>query len=193
MARKVRSVYVCQACGAQAARWFGRCGGCGAWNTCVEEQPRVPDARALAAGPAGAAALLQPISAVPAIAQERLGTGAAELDRALGGGIMPGSAVLVGGDPGIGKSTLLLQMAGQVAAGGLPVAYVSAEESGGQLAQRARRLGAVTDGLLVMAETRLTAIMDEVRRVEPGVIIIDSIQTIYDPALESAPGSVRCV
>jgi DNA repair protein RadA/Sms len=192
MAKKPRSVYVCQACGAPAPRWFGRCPGCGEWNTCAEEQPR-PDDTHRARSDSVAVATLRPIGELAAETHERLRTSSAEFDRALGGGIMPGSVVLVGGDPGIGKSTLLLQMAGQVAAAGLGVAYVSAEESGAQIAQRGRRLGAVTDDLLVMAETNLTTILDEVRRAQPAVLIIDSIQTIYLPELESAPGTVTQV
>ena len=128
MAKKSRSVYVCQSCGHNAARWFGRCAACSEWNTCVEERPQEVDKRRehLAAPPR---AEFQAITAVDDQDHERLQIGIGEFDRVLGGGIMPGSVILVGGDPGIGKSTILLQMAGQLSASNLRIAYVSAEES----------------------------------------------------------------
>ena len=192
MAKKARPVYVCQSCGANAPRWFGRCSGCGEWNTCVEERPQPVDSRRPALGTAPRSTL-QPITQISGQEHERLGIGISEFDRVLGGGIMPGSAVLVGGDPGIGKSTLLLQMAGQLAVAGLKVAYISAEESSAQLRLRASRLGALCEELLVMAETNLVSIIDQLKQTEPVAVIIDSIQTIYQPELESAPGSVAQV
>jgi DNA repair protein RadA/Sms len=193
MAKKVRSVYVCQSCGTTAPRWFGRCTGCGQWNSCVEERPQVSDSRKESLGARTSSAKLQPITDISGESHERLLIGISEFDRVLGGGIMPGSAVLVGGDPGIGKSTLLLQMAGQLAAAGLNIAYISAEESSGQIRLRASRLGTLSEELLVMAETNLTAIIDQLKQTGPVVVVIDSIQTIYLPELESAPGSVSQV
>ncbi len=192
MAKKKRSTYVCQSCGHNAARWFGRCAACGEWNTCVEEQPVEADKRRehLSVAPR---AELQPITEVQSQDHQRLHIGIAEFDRVLGGGIMPGSVVLVGGDPGIGKSTLLLQMAGQLSAAGLGVAYISAEESAAQIRQRADRLGALCPELQVLAETNLTTILDQLKKASPMAVIIDSIQTIYMPELESAPGSVTQV
>jgi len=192
MAKKKRSTYVCQSCGHSAARWFGRCAACGEWNTCVEEQPVEVDKRRehIAAAPR---AELQPITEVQSQDHERLQIGISEFDRVLGGGIMPGSVILVGGDPGIGKSTLLLQMAGQLSANGLGIAYISAEESAAQIRQRADRLGALSEELEVLAETNLTTILDQLKKASPMAVVIDSIQTIYMPELESAPGSVTQV
>jgi DNA repair protein RadA/Sms len=192
MAKKSRSLYVCQSCGHSAPRWFGRCPACGEWNTCAEETPRPLDRHRQMLG-APPASRLQPITEVEGRDHERLGVGISEFDRVLGGGIMPGSAVLVGGDPGIGKSTLLLQMAGQLAALGSRVAYVSAEESAAQIRLRASRLGALSPDLLVMAETNLAAILEQLKSAEPVAAVIDSIQSIYLPELESAPGSVTQV
>ena len=192
MAKKSRSVYVCQSCGHNAARWFGRCAACSEWNTCVEERPQEVDKRRehLAAPPR---AEFQAITAVDDQDDERLQIGIGEFDRVLGGGIMPGSVILVGGDPGIGKSTILLQMAGQLSASNLRIAYVSAEESAAQIRLRAGRLGALCEELLVLAETNLSKIIDQLKAADPVAIVIDSIQTIYMPELESAPGSVTQV
>ncbi|MCC7262742.1 MAG: DNA repair protein RadA [Candidatus Latescibacteria bacterium] len=191
MAKKVRSHYTCQSCGHQAPRWFGRCPACEEWNTCAEELPppedhRRPERRAPAAA-------MQPITEVSLEEAERLLTGLGELDRVLGGGIMPGSVVLVGGDPGIGKSTLLLQMAGQLAGRHQRTVYLSAEESGAQIRLRAGRIGSLSPELLVFSETNLASILEALERAEAMAVIIDSIQTIYYPQLESAPGSVAQV
>ena len=192
MAKKSRSVYVCQSCGQNAARWFGRCAACSEWNTCVEERPQEVDKRRehLAAPPR---AEFQAITEVDDQDHERLQIGIGEFDRVLGGGIMPGSVILVGGDPGIGKSTILLQMAGQLSASNLRIAYISAEESAAQIRLRAGRLGALCEELLVLAETNLSTIIDQLKAADPVAIVIDSIQTIYMPELESAPGSVTQV
>ena len=192
MAKKPRSQYVCQNCGNASSRWFGRCTACGEWNTCVEEMPQVVDARRTTT-PHAAPARLQPITEVAGQDQERLGTGISEFDRVLGDGIMSGSVVLVGGDPGIGKSTLLLQMAGQLAMEGLQIIYVSAEESSAQIHLRASRIGALCEELLVLGETSLAAILDQLRQSGPAAVVVDSIQTIYMAELESAPGSVTQV
>jgi DNA repair protein RadA/Sms len=192
MAKKARSQFVCQSCAHNAARWFGRCPGCDEWNTCVEERPMPVDARReglVSTNKAG----LQPITAVTGEEGDRIQVGIAEFDRVLGGGIMPGSAILVGGDPGIGKSTVLLQMAGQLAASGLPIAYVSAEESGAQIRLRAGRIGAISENLLVLSETNLRAILDQLQQSNLAAVIVDSIQTIYHSDFDSAPGSVTQV
>lgn len=192
MAKKKRSTYVCQSCGHSAVRWFGRCAGCGEWNSCVEEVPVQEDRRREHVA-AAVRAELQPITEVQSQDHERLRVDISEFDRVLGGGIMPGSVVLVGGDPGIGKSTLLLQMAGQLSSAGLDIAYISAEESAAQIRQRADRLGALCDELKVLAETNLSSILEQLKRANPMAVVIDSIQTIYMPELESAPGSVTQV
>ena len=192
MAKK-RSSFVCQSCGHSAARWFGRCSGCGEWNTCVEERPQEVDKRREHIAVTAPRSELQPITEVDDQDHERLQVGISEFDRVLGGGIMPGSVVLVGGDPGIGKSTILLQMVGQLAASNFRIAYISAEESAAQIRLRAGRLGALSEDLQVMAETNLNAILDQLKAADPVAIVIDSIQTIYMPELESAPGSVTQV
>jgi len=192
VAKKARSRYVCQGCGHTAAQWFGRCPGCGEWNTCAEEPVASGDPRR---GPreTGSVSRPVPITEVAGGDARRLATGMGELDRVLGGGIMPGSVVLVGGDPGIGKSTLLLQMAGLLAAAEAATLYVSAEESGPQIRLRAERLGAMSPSLLVLCETDLEAILDQLRREPPAAVVVDSVQTIYSRQLESAPGSVTQV
>ena len=192
MAKK-RSSFVCQSCGHSAARWFGRCSGCGEWNTCVEERPQEVDKRREHIAVTAPRSELQPITEVDDQDHERLQVGIGEFARVLGGGIMPGSVVLVGGDPGIGKSTILLQMVGQLAASNFRIAYISAEESAAQIRLRAGRLGALSEDLQVMAETNLNAILDQLKAADPVAIVIDSIQTIYMPELESAPGSVTQV
>ena len=192
MAKKSRLTYVCQSCGQSAARWFGRCSGCGEWNTCVEEHSQEPDKRREHLAVLSHSEL-RSITEVDDQDHERLQIGISEFDRVLGGGIMPGSVVLVGGDPGIGKSTILLQMAGQLAAANFRIAYISAEESAAQIRLRAGRLGALCEDLQVMAETNLAAILEQLKSAEPVAVVIDSIQTIYMPELESAPGSVTQV
>ena len=193
MAKNRRSNYKCQSCGHSASRWFGRCSGCDEWNTCVEEIHVEKDSRRSHLVPNSSRSQLDPITDVKTHDYARFDIGISEFDNVLGGGIMPGSVVLVGGDPGIGKSTLLLQMAGQLAVEGLKVAYISAEESAAQIYQRAERLGALCENLRVMSETNLTLIMDQITRDSPASVVIDSVQTVYMPNLESAPGSVTQV
>lgn len=184
-----RAHFRCQACGHETLKWLGRCPSCGEWNTLVEvaeeARPRAPRA-APAAEPVSVAELTE-------AADPRLTTGMAELDRVLGGGIVPGSVVLVGGDPGIGKSTLLLQMADRVARAHGPVLYVSAEESVSQTKLRAGRVGAAAPALLLLAESDLEAIVQTAGRVRPAVLVVDSIQTIARADLPSSPGSVTQV
>ena len=177
---KSRSQYVCQSCGASAPRWFGKCAECGEWNTCVEEIVAPVDQRKSRPG------LLSPsepvsITEVNAEREERQLSRIAEFDRALGGGIVPGSVVLLGGDPGIGKSTLLLQVLAQLADYSVKVLYVSGEESARQVRMRAGRIGAMMEGLLVLPETNLDHIEQQIQKRTPLAVVIDSIQAVYRP------------
>jgi len=185
---KARTVFVCQSCGAQSARWLGRCPDCQEWNTLVEERLDV-EAKGARRGGIGTARRPEPITALTPANEERRSSGIGELDRVLGGGIVPGSVVLIGGDPGIGKSTLVLQALAQLAGSG-PVLYVSGEESPQQIKMRADRLGVAAAQLLVLAETSVEAVLDHTRTVQPVVLAIDSIQTVFTEHLPSAPGSI---
>lgn len=188
---RTRAVFVCQECGQESVRWQGRCPECQAWNTLVERtvsvRPTPAMGRAQRDGPTPAPVRL---SAVAAEAYPRLPAGIGEVDRVLGGGIVPGALVLIGGDPGIGKSTLLLQVAGRVATGSRRVLYISGEESGHQLKLRATRLGIRGDQLFLLTETNLADALDHADRLQPDLVIVDSIQTVYAPELPNAPGSV---
>jgi DNA repair protein RadA/Sms len=206
---RTTSHYVCQACGARTRQFFGRCAGCGGWNTLVEQQEAAVDSRrrrpVAAAAEAGRPRRSEPIQAVGERPLQRLASGYVELDRVLGGGLVPGSLVLLGGDPGIGKSTLLLQSARAMAAR-VPVLYVSAEESAQQVKLRWRRLaerdgdetaepgeGDGGPGLRLLAETDLELVLQELECLRPAVAVIDSIQALHDAELGSAPGSVSQV
>ena len=191
------SVYRCQACGFQAGKWYGRCPDCGEFNTIVEEWTGAARGSASGRQPLpihGATPLVAPVrlAAVSAAGAARVHSGVAELDRVLGGGVVPGSLVLIGGDPGIGKSTLLLQASAALAAAGR-VLYVSGEESTAQVKLRADRLGLAAPDLFILAETQLEAIEAHVTATEPRALVVDSIQTVYLGDLESAPGSVSQV
>ena len=190
---KQKTVFACQECGAQSSKWMGRCAECGAWNSILEERP-VPEAviagavekrysLAVAAGPQ----LYADISIVNA---QRLTTGIGEFDRVLGGGVVPGSLVLIGGEPGIGKSTLLLQAAAHFAREYGPVLYSSGEESEHQIKARGERLGVERAPLYILAETCLERILEEIARLKPSFIIVDSIQTVFSLKFQSAPGSI---
>ncbi len=183
---KGKSHYVCQNCGQDAPKWLGRCPGCGSWNSFVEEIWRQP----VAAAGNGAEPVL--LDAVEVTAEDRTSSGSGELDRVLGGGIVKGSFVLVGGDPGIGKSTLLLQMAHHLGQQDV-ILYVSGEESVSQVKLRANRLGVSGGRLLVFSETNLDRISSVIEGTGPTVVIIDSIQTVYSSQIQSAPGSVSQV
>lgn len=190
MSARTRSRFVCSSCGGTTLRWAGRCPECGEWNSLVEEAlERVAGGGARAAPAAPARSLAE----VETAETERVTTGVAELDRLLGGGIVPGGLYLLGGEPGIGKSTLLLQVAGRLAAEGRKVLYLAGEESPGQIKLRAERLGVAGDDLLVAAGTALDALLATCAGTEPEIIVCDSIQSVYDPALSSAPGSVSQV
>jgi DNA repair protein RadA/Sms len=191
---KSASVYRCQACGWTAPKWYGRCPDCGAFNTLLEE-------RGVSRGETKAARAGRPetpgrpvrLTEVSAGGADRTKTGLAELDRVLGGGVVAGSLVLIGGDPGIGKSTLLLQASRALADAAGSVLYVSGEESAAQVRLRADRLGLEAPELYLLAETELETIETQVAALAPRVLVIDSIQTVYQGALESAPGSVSQV
>ena len=186
--------YVCSACGAVSSKWSGRCEACGEWNTIEEERAGGPGPLGRATKPGGKArrVALTDLSAKEA-PPPRTASGNAELDRVLGGGLVKGSALLVGGDPGIGKSTLLLQAAARFAKAGLSVIYVSGEEAAGQIRMRAARLGLENAPVLLAAETALTDIIATLEAEKPDLVIVDSIQTVWSDAVESAPGSVAQV
>lgn len=183
--RPRRTTFRCSSCGAAAPVWAGRCTGCEEWNTLVEERT-APVARSIGAPVAPA----RPIADVADQDASPMPTGVAELDRVLGGGLVPGSVTLVGGEPGIGKSTLLLQTAASMAELGRPALYLTAEESAPQVRGRAQRLGVLADHLWLAADTALPDVLAHVDAVQPAVLVVDSIQTIHDPELASAPGAV---
>ena len=170
---------------------MGHCPGCGEWNTIFEERVNSSVGRHNARASIGPGP--QPITELTSLRDERFSSGMLELDRVLGGGVVPGSVILVGGDPGIGKSTLLLQVAGRVASGQGLVLYVSGEESSSQIGSRATRLGAVEKSLFILAESEITIIEDYASQLNPRLLIIDSIQTMNNPEVSSAPGSVSQV
>lgn len=192
MKKSDRSVFTCQHCGYRAAKWMGRCPDCGAWDALVEEVQRPFGPRMKPAHQADAAEPV-PIDAVALEDEERIHTGIEEFDRVLGGGIVAGTLVLIGGDPGIGKSTLMLQVLHGLAQAGRRVLYVSGEESVRQLRLRSRRLEAVSPALLVAAEVDVDAVLEMTGRHRPEVLVIDSIQTMFNRELSSAPGSVSQV
>ncbi len=189
---KPKSVYVCQECGAQSPKWIGQCPECRAWNSLVEE--RAVEGAAGAAGHRYALPSLspgaKPYSQIATSEQPRLSTGIGEFDRVLGGGIVPGSLVLLGGEPGIGKSTLLLQTAARMAATIGPVLYSSGEESEHQIKSRGERLSIGDAPLYLLSETCLERILEEIARIKPVLVIIDSVQTVFSLKLQSAPGSI---
>ena len=194
MAKGTGTVYVCQSCGHQERKWIGKCPDCGEWNSFVEERDR----SAAKGAPARSSFKLrqvQPVAYSDIESQDdvRTSSGITEFDRVLGGGIVPGSLVLIGGDPGIGKSTLLLEVADKLSAQNMRVLYVSGEESERQIKMRGERLGLSAANLYLLSETNLEAIFDEIERAEPGAVIVDSIQTVFSSKVESAPGSVSQV
>ncbi|MBE5997202.1 MAG: DNA repair protein RadA [Lachnospiraceae bacterium] len=198
MAKSVKSVFFCQECGYESGKWMGQCPACHAWNTFVEEkiQPAAPGSK----GAAGFGAsrrisenVPKKLSEITFSEDERTGTRIGELDRVLGGGIVRGSLVLIGGDPGIGKSTLLLQMCHHLTEMGRKVLYISGEESLQQIKMRANRLGGNAGELLLLCETDLEVIQNEIAKTKPSLVVIDSIQTMYSADVNSAPGSVTQV
>jgi DNA repair protein RadA/Sms len=194
---KVKTVYACQECGAQTQKWLGRCPECQAWNSLVEETPVAATAGAGAAAASASARYSLAAAGGPRLYEEidtvvsaRLTTGIDEFDRVLGGGVVPGSLVLIGGEPGIGKSTLLLQAAAHFARTTGPVLYSSGEESEHQIKSRGQRLGVERAPLYLLAETCLERILEEIARLRPSLIVVDSIQTVFSLKFQSAPGSV---
>lgn len=196
---KQKTVFVCQECGAEYPKWTGKCSTCGQWNTMAEERRMSEPAKA--PGGAGRAAVRLrdtatgasraiPITRIDPLAETRMCTQIAEFDRILGGGIVAGSAVLIGGEPGIGKSTLLLQVAHRLSGPAKPALYVSGEESLEQMRLRASRTGALSDELLTLSETQVETIGDHVAQILPSCVVVDSIQTAYTPEISGAPGSV---
>src|SRR6266566_2676045 len=187
------TIFVCQSCGHQSRKWLGKCPDCGEWNSLVEERSRTTKK---ATGRSGFK--LRDVTAVPYSEIEsqddlRVPSGVTEFDRVLGGGIVPGTLVLIGGDPGIDKSTLLLQVADKLSSSGALVLYISGEESERQIKLRGERLGIQAQNLYLLPETNLENIFHEVERLKPAAIIVDSIQTVFSALIESAPGSVSQV
>lgn len=191
---KKGTVFFCQECGYESSKWMGQCPGCKAWNSFVEE---TVSSNIVSTGNKKTSAISSKepavLSSVSLTKEDRIQIGIEELDRVLGGGIVPGSLSLVGGDPGIGKSTLLLQVCQRLAAQGRKVLYISGEESLKQIKIRAMRIGEFTDSLLLLCETNLGIIEETIRKVSPEVVIIDSIQTMYNENVGAAPGSVSQV
>ena len=187
---RTRTVYACTECGAQAPKWQGQCPGCGAWNTLVESLAAAAPTRFESV--AGARSAITRLASVEARATQRIPTGLEEFDRVLGGGLVPGGVILLGGDPGIGKSTLLLQ-AGAALGAAHRTLYVTGEESAEQIALRAQRLALVNAPIELLAEVQLESIIAAIGATAPEIVVIDSIQTIYTEALASAPGSVAQV
>lgn len=187
---RLKTIFTCTECGASAPKWQGQCPGCGLWNTLVETVAEKPSATRFQ--PLASVSEVRPLSEVEATEDERIATGIAELDRVLGGGIVMGGVVLIGGDPGIGKSTLLLQALAHLSTQ-LPTLYVSGEESSRQVALRAKRLNLNAADLPLLAEIQLEKILAVLEERKPRVAVIDSIQTVFSEALQSAPGSVAQV
>ena len=192
---KAKTMYVCSQCGYETPRWLGRCPDCGNWNT-LEEQQAAPEAKLpekkMRRAPGNDAEALR-VDLIPDESAERRSCGIGELDRVLGGGLVAGSLVLVGGDPGIGKSTLLTQACANLATTGETVLYVSGEESARQIKMRANRLGASGAGFYVLSENDVNGVAKRMEQLNPSVMVIDSIQTMYLPEIASAPGSVSQV
>jgi DNA repair protein RadA/Sms len=193
---KPRAIYSCTECGAQQPRWLGRCPACGAWHSLVEESGALeppPRGDLLELDPRAGVGKPTPLADVDPSAAPRIATGIAELDRVLGGGLVPGSVLLLGGEPGIGKSTLCLQLAAQLQGGSGRVLYVTGEESLEQVRLRAERLGEIPGSLLALSETRVERLAEPWRDLRPSLVLIDSIQTMSTERVESAPGSVAQV
>jgi DNA repair protein RadA/Sms len=188
---KTKYIVRCQACGCTAPKWLGRCPDCGEWNTMVEE--RLESDSSLSKSLNDPLEIARPVTEIAIDKEMRISTGYAELDRVLGGGVVKGSLVLIGGEPGIGKSTLLLQTAHRLTSHVGKVLIVSGEESTSQISLRAKRLDAVADDLLILSEVDVTLIDRHMRDIKPGLLVIDSIQTMFHPDLPSAPGSVSQV
>lgn len=195
MAKSKNSVFFCQECGYESAKWMGQCPACKEWNTFVEEPAAVKNASGGLNGGKLSGSTLKPVtlSKVEMSSQQRFSSGIGELDRVLGDGMVPGSLILVGGDPGIGKSTLLLQVCRNVAAENKKVLYISGEESLQQIKIRAQRIGDFSESLMLLCETNLNDIAEVLKRDKPEMAVVDSVQTMYSEDVSSAPGSVSQV
>jgi DNA repair protein RadA/Sms len=189
---KTKTVFFCTACGNETPKWQGRCSACGAWNTIEEHIEKATPVGKGKANPVGMSRKAQKLTQVDTDSEIRFSTGMGELDRVLGGGAVEGSLVLVGGAPGIGKSTLLLQICNSLCAG-RTVLYVSGEESERQLKLRALRLGVAPEALYILSETRLSDVLESVEEIQPDILIVDSIQTLYNEENDSSPGSISQV
>jgi DNA repair protein RadA/Sms len=189
---KVRTIYICQSCGFQSSKWLGRCPECEQWNSFVEERTSLRSQRQQGTGAPGGSAPVA-ITQVCANEGERLPTGIDELDRVLGGGVLPSMVVLVGGDPGIGKSTMLLQVAGYMGRAGHAVLYVSGEESVKQTRLRADRVSAVSERLLILPDTSVERILTHIDQLRPQLVIVDSVQSLSSEYLQSGAGSISQV
>ena len=189
---KAKTIFFCQNCGFESSKWMGQCPACKAWNSFAEE-PQTSTKKTAAGNVRKDTPQPKTLSEIEMNQAARMSTGMGELDRVLGGGIVQGSLVLVGGDPGIGKSTLLLQVCRNLSDAGKKVLYISGEESLQQIRLRAERMGSFTENLLILCETDLQAIRETITRLQPQVVVIDSIQTMYNESVSSAPGSVSQV
>ena len=193
MNKSIKTVYTCQTCGYETPKWMGKCPDCGEWHTFVEETKTSKRTPGVASKGVVASAEVIAVSAIDSRDESRILTGINELDRALGGGLVPGTLILIGGDPGIGKSTLMLQAMHGLSQDGQKVLYVSGEESVRQLGLRSKRLSTLSADILAVSEIEIDAILAIIEKTRPGVIVIDSIQTMYSADLTSAPGSVSQV
>ncbi len=192
MPGKVKSVYVCSECGFETPKWFGKCPGCGHWNTMNEEVREVSSKKSLTSPSRTSTIRAIPISEISVSEEERYHTGMSELDRVLGGGIVKGSLILISGEPGIGKSTILLQICGYLGQK-LKILYVSGEESARQIKLRAARVGVESENLYILTETDIQSVVEQMREDKPDLVMIDSIQTMNFTDLSSSPGSVSQV
>lgn len=191
MATKIKSMWFCSECGAESPKWEGRCPGCGQWNTMVEERVSTKSSRSVSAGRGTVKSKPQRVSEIQALNEPRIHMPSEELNRVLGGGLVAGSLVLIGGEPGIGKSTLVLQNILSIKS--KTILYVSGEESASQLKLRADRIGRMSDNCFIVCETSLDNIFNHIEDVQPQIVIVDSIQTIASDSIESAAGSVSQV
>ncbi len=181
--------FVCSSCGRIESKWLGRCPACGEWNT-MNEEIAVPEKPGRQGTPGKKTSQPQPLSKIPAAQEERMDSGIPELNQVLGGGIVSGSSVLIGGQPGIGKSTLLLQASRRAKCSG-PVLYISGEESAQQIAMRARRIGADTDNIKVLCETGVETLLRQLEKLQPALVVVDSIQTLISAEIGPVPGTVN--